>query len=57
MDALVSRLEPSQFDRELYVDGEQSAQEELLPPLSLRFSLPPIAQVQLLALSILPLPC
>jgi 20S proteasome subunit beta 5 len=47
MDALVSQYSRPAFEDEGYSQNEQQQLSEVTPSLSLKFALPPIAQVQL----------
>jgi 20S proteasome subunit beta 5 len=45
MDALVAQYSRPQFENEGFSQDEQQELSEVTPPLSLKFALPPVAQV------------
>lgn len=48
MDTLVAHYSRPAFEKEGYSQQEQHELSQITPPLSLRFALPPIANVRLL---------
>lgn len=46
MDYLVATYSQPEYQDEVYSDHEQQELAQAVPPLSLRFALPPVAQVR-----------